>query len=458
MWVDFIRRSWQYGQRVLVALSHNNRSLADLVTVGGAGPVSGVRDDRASSTLQIEEIKRLVADHSDFMEVAETADELRAIVEGGRLAVVLGVELDRIGNFGPGASASMVDAEIAELHRSGVRYVLPIHLTDNVFGDTAIYDDFHNILNLRETGAYWSVGCAAAADQVGFRVQGFPAFLNPFLPPGAPPLPTAPSCTVPAPGGTLFTGHVNARTPAGLTALGDAVIASLMRRGMIVDVDHMSDRAANRTLLRAAAVPGGGYPVTSGHSAVRTRGPAGHDKENSRTTAQLARIACLGGMFGLGTGEKNGTRAVDWSTHYARGYEVMRRAFAPGGLCPQATPLGVGFIGLGTDANSLVKTPRAPLLDPVGPPRFTDIYNPNNAINAGVPALTRSTLGTRTWDYNADGVAHYGMFVDFLRDVRTLPAGAALTGRQAVDEQMMYGADYFHRMWRKAEAQSARVP
>jgi hypothetical protein len=136
----------------------------------------------------------------------------------------------------------------------------------------------------------------------------------------------------------------------------------------------------------------------------------------------------------------------------------MRRAFAPGGLCPSATPLGVGFIGLGTDANSLVKTPRAPMLDPVGPPRFSEIYNPNNPVNAGVSPLSRSAQGTRTWDYNTDGVAHYGMFVDFLRDVRTLPANATMTGRQIFDDQMMYGADYFYRMWLKADTQKARVP
>ena len=89
-------------------------------------------------------------------------------------------------------------------------------------------------------------------------------------------------------------------------------------------------------------------------------------------------------MFGLGTGASNGTRAVDWTTDYARGYEVMRRAFAP----ERSLPAGrlrsaLGFIGLGTDTNSLVKTPRAPMQDPVGPPRFTDIYNPSNPRERG---------------------------------------------------------------------------
>ena len=63
----------------------------------------------------------------------------------------------------------------------------------------------------------------------------------------------------------------------------------------------------------------------------------------------------------------------------------------------------------------------------------------------------------RTWDYNLDGAAHYGMFVDFLRDVRTLPGVAGMTGKQMVDDQMMHGAEYFYRMWIKADAQKARV-
>ena len=74
-----------------------------------------MKDDKASSALQIQEIKKLVSDHSDFMAVARTPDELRSIVQGGRLAVVLGVELDKIGNFniGAGVTESTIDGEIA---------------------------------------------------------------------------------------------------------------------------------------------------------------------------------------------------------------------------------------------------------------------------------------------------------------------------------------------------------
>ena len=72
--------------------------------------------------------------------------------------------------------------------------------------------------------------------------------------------------------------------------------------------------------------------------------------------------------------------------------------------------------------------------------------------------LVKSTTGTKAWDYRFEGVAHYGMYVDFLRDVRTWNAGGAMSGRKIVDDQMMYGADYFYQMWAKTDAQKVRVP
>lgn len=459
MWIDWIRRSWQGGQRVMVALSHNNRTLAELL--GGGGPISGVTNDKASSDLQIEEIKTLVAANSDFMAVAHTPAELHNIVQGGRLAVVLGVEIDKMGDFDTNAppSTQLIDIEIDRLFAQGVRYILPVHLTDNAFGDTAIYEPLFNIVNYRENSAFWTVGCAQESDEISFRSASFPSILNPFIPPGMPSPPTAPNCLIPKPEGPFFTGHVNTRTTNGLTSSGEYTLRALMRRGIIIDIDHMSHRAANRTLLIANGIAGGGYPIMSGHTGIRSPLPdSPRNAENSRTTMQLARIACLGGMFGLGT---DGARAVDWTTEYARGYDVMRRAFAPApyGLCPSADPLGgTSFLGLGTDANSLTKTPRPTMIEAGGPPRFTDIYNPNNPINQGVTPLIRSSTGARTWDYNTDGVAHYGMFLDFLRDVRTLPASVTMNGRQIVDDQMMYGAERFYRMWLKADTQRVRVP
>jgi hypothetical protein len=94
-------------------------------------------------------------------------------------------------------------------------------------------------------------------------------------------------------------------------------------------------------------------------------------------------------------------------------------------------------------------------------PRFSDIYNPSSIANDNplLPFLPRSSSGTRTWDYNFDGVAHYGMYADFVKDLRTAPAGGLLpwTGKVLVDDFLMKSADYFFRMWQKIELQKTNV-
>ncbi len=87
----------------------------------------------------------------------------------------------------------MIDNEIARLYAQGVRYILPIHLTANVFGDTAIYQILYDIVNYRENSRFFTVGCAQKADEIGYWTGQIPSVLNVFLPPGAPALPTPPS-------------------------------------------------------------------------------------------------------------------------------------------------------------------------------------------------------------------------------------------------------------------------
>ena len=82
---------------------------------------------------------------------------------------------------------------------------------------------------------------------------------------------------------------------------------------------------------------------------------------------------------------------------------------------------------------------------------------PRQSSPPGVPSgvtydstFPASTDGFKTWDLNSDGVAHYGMLWDFVRDVRLLSA-------DVIDNQFMYGADYFYQTWKLAETQSVRV-
>jgi microsomal dipeptidase-like Zn-dependent dipeptidase len=433
MWYEWIRRARDGGLRVMVALATNNKTLGDAVS----GPGDGPTDDQASADLQLTEIKAFVARHPDFMEVALGAADVKRIVQANKIAVVLGVEIDNIGNFNqlpaellslPAPGQAIIAGEIQRLYNSGVRYVLPIHVVDNAFGGTAIYEDGFNTSNLREARHYWEIECADAGDGIthkytdGYNVfQAAAAFvklgLDPFRRSG--------------PGPACSQGHRNRR---GLTLHGIHAIKEMMKRGMIVDVDHMSEHSVESTLDIAEKF---GYPVVSGHSGIR--GSAGANAENSRSREQLERISNLHGMFGLGS---DAVHSYAWSSQYQTAMSVM------GYQNPDVRKANYrnGAVAFGTDLNGLVRGPK-----PGGGNRV--------AYDAAFP---KSSSGSKSWNYNTDGVAHYGMLSDFVRDVRTAPStgntGAhAVAGSELVDNHLNRSANYFWQMWVLAEARKGDV-
>src|SRR5262249_50809119 len=123
-------------------------------------------------------------------------------------------------------------------------------------------------------------------------------------------------------------------------------------------------------------------------------------------------IGKLHGMAGIGSANLN---AYQWAEMYQQVIKVMGNGAVAG-------------FGTDTDGLALGMPPRAGSFV-----RYDD-------------SLPRSSLGTAWWDYNKYGVAHYGMLADFLKDARTAPKGADL-----VDDNLMYGADYFLQTWKKGD-------
>ena len=64
--------------------------------------------------------------------------------------------------------------------------------------------------------------------------------------------------------------------------------------------------------------------------------------------------------------------------------------------------------------------------------------------------LERSTMGKRDWDFNLDGLAHYGLLPDFFQDVSNLLAGNTLG---ATDLRVLFhSAEDYIRLWEKVDA------
>jgi microsomal dipeptidase-like Zn-dependent dipeptidase len=424
MYIDWIKRAHDAGLNVMVALAVNNETLADTV----AGPGDGPDDDMASADLQVREIQALVARHADWMEIAYRSADVARIVVAGKLALVLGLEVDNIGDFNrrPGFSEADVRAELSRLRGNGVRYLFPIHLIDNPFGTTAAYMDIFNLSNLREAGHFWNLQCAKPDDHVTYKytmgnpltqaVELQPASLlfaemaalmvvklgmlsDTFDPPVVP--------TNCPPG----VGMLNVGAPyPGLTPMGTFAIQEMMRQGMLIDIDHMSQAARVDALALAAKE---GYPVNSGHNSVR--GDTGD--ERSLRASEYAVIGSVHGMSAVGGAT---TDDEEWAARYQGIVAAMAGAPA-------------GAVGFGTDADGMARLMRAPAAHHLD---YTS-------------AFPKSTLQGASWDYNDAGVAHYGMLADFVKALPAVDGGAgAVAG-------LMKSAQYFVDTWAKAEAYAA---
>lgn len=426
MWVDWVRRSYDGGQRVMVALAVHNSTLAAIAS----GPGDGPTDDKASADLQIAEMKKFVARHDDFMEIAYDAADVRRIVAANKMAIILGMEIDHLGNFNKSPVKpipnALVAAEIKRVYDEGVRYIFPVHVLDNEFGHTAAYEDLFNYSDRRESGVWWNLVCAKQADELNYDFEpllgdDWPKEAKDFLS-GVGRIklsldlnaPTSPKCEY---------GQRNGNE--GLTAQGKFAIREMMKLGMLIDIDHMSQVTANDTLSLGEDFK---YPLVSGHNNLRSMWPPDKAKsdqplrqpisgnENSRTEEQLTRIGKLGGMFGLGSDTAS---ADTWAMKYVAASYLV----------------GKGSVSFGSDLNGLVKGPV-----------------PESSANIYTSYFTLPRTGDKTWDFRKDGVAHYGMMADFLRHVSLdTKYGTYVAGN------IMENAEHFARMWEKAESSSKFV-
>ncbi len=455
MWWEWIKRAYEGGLRVMVALTVNSEMLAEIIN--GDGPY----DDKTVADLQIDETIKMVNRHKDFMEVAYSAADLRRIVGNNKLAVVLGMEVDKIGNFGKRGvttNEAAVRTEIKRLYAKGVRYAFPIHLIDNSFGGTAVYSMLFNFANKHANGSHFRIASSTdtrvkykanlTSGPLGLEnslILGLRGFLEGLGQIPAPCFNDAIKC-FPPPGKVLCCGsyekvlnilnpsleldaykfvsggHVNA---LGLTSLGDVAINEMMKLGMIIDVDHMSQLSMTKVIERAEAVSGG-YPLVMGHNGIR----GANGNERNAPVELIRRIAKTGGMFGLGTSHFT-------PDEFVKNYREVWSA------------MGGKAVGIGTDVNGFEPLPKH--MRPTDDATSRNFYN---AFFAKSPIKTKSgiTGSTRKWDYIKDnGVSHYGLMPEFLFDVESSAGGTDVVNN------LMKSAEHFAQMWLKCETASKKI-
>lgn len=189
----------------------------------------------------------------------------------------------------------------------------------------------------------------------------------------------------------------------GLTDLGSYLVGRLMDAHMLIEADHLSEQTRRDVFALAEARH---YPLVSSHNGTGGRW----------VPSQLRRLHALGGYVSA-TPEDADKLGAKISS-YAR--------------------YGFTGVGLGTDTGGLAAFP-GPLPTAANDP----LRYPFRSFDGKV-SLARERTGTRTFDINKDGVAHYGLLPDLLADMQRRPNGKRAMG------MLFRSAEAYLRTWERA--------
>ncbi len=302
MHIQWIRRAYDGGLRILVASAMENLSFRALWRNGYNIAPPALRasnaEEFASAVRQLEFIRRMVGANPTWMQIVKTPAEARAAIEQGKLAVILGTELDTL----------TVDQFVQLKNQHDVRLIIPAHVVDSPIAGAAVYESLFNTHNWFVNGAF-------------FRVTGDPLLRTRLTKPSYLSVQTsiwpldgsgaiAPQeieqgqycglryecCvgTLRVPGCIPSTqGHKNERG-----IIDEPGFKRLMREGLLLDLAHMSDRA-QADAVRLATLHG--YPMLDSHTGMRRDGDSA-DNERAIRTSLMKALADLGGVMGIGTG------------------------------------------------------------------------------------------------------------------------------------------------------------
>lgn len=408
MYHKWVERAWRGGQRIMVNDMVSNPGLCPIIGVVGGTPNTYNCNDMDTVRRQIQATYDLQAFIDDqfggegkgWYRVVTSPAQARDVIEDGKLAVVLGVEVsepfDCKQTLGiPGCDEADIDAGLDELQDAGVTSMFLCHKFDNALcgvrydgGTTGLLVNGGQFLT---TLQFWNPQrCKDGEVPDNTVVTGVlptPITLGlPGLPAVTPIYPEGPHCN-----------------PLGLTDLGEYALRGMIERGMIVEIDHMSAKAAARTLEILEETEHAG--VVSSHSWMADE--------------YMDRLYALGGFA---------TQYGHTAQEYVDGWNTAR---------PLLEKYDSGY-GFGSDMNGFGGTPAPPSEDATIDYPFTTLD--------GSSVVDQQVTGERTWDYNAEGVSHYGMLPDWIESVTTL-------AEPGLAEDLMAGSESYLCMWQKSVGQ-----
>jgi len=442
----WLERAWLGGLRLLVQHATSNSVICELSV--GEGIQSSRYDcsDMAAVDRIIDETRAMEryidAQHGGeglgWFRIVETPAEARSVVEEGKLAIVLGIETSDLFSCAltpkpgdPVCDEAWVEAELDAYHQRGVRALFPVHKYDNQFSPGDGSDAFIELGNFIHSG-HWTnktEDCPGGDMPTGFddgKVT-FGGLLEPRevydseAPNDFTNFEDAPLETIFAFTASILEGSADGDycQNATITPIGETLIEGMMRRGMILEIDHFPQWSYQRVheILEANDYPAAGT----------------HGREWG------GRLYALGGVSTIRPGVcRDPDRAGATLDHLN---ERLARLEAAG------QHPGIPFV---FDYNGFAHGPGPRFGDDGCSTEQTDPVTWPFDSYAGDTTLTQPTLGTRTVDYNTEGMIHIGLLPEYVESLRG-------DGGDAAVEPLFRGAEAYIRMWEKAEQRGVSI-
>jgi len=446
----WVERAYLSGLRLMVQHATTNHVLCELLVGVGAQPARYSCNDMVAVDRIIDEtyaLERYVdalngGPGEGWFRIVTSPEEAREVIKDGKLAIVLGIETSVLFDcflVPPEGFARCTEADVLakldEYHAKGVRVLFPVHKFDNAFsagdGDRGIID----LGNVIQSG-HWTnyalcdeLGVADVPrnfdggsvpfgglnmprdaydsdppnDFAGFAENPLAALLGTIDLLGAPPL----------------EGDYCQRT--GLTNLGEFLIDQMMRRGMVLEVDHMPRLSRQRAF---EIMVDNDYP-----------GAGTHGNNHNGLLYEL------GGVSKSNLGR---CRSATESATMDNGYQDRIQLMRDKGAFPAE--------GFGFDFNGFAGAPRPRFGENAncGDPQTDPITYPFTSY-AGDVTFTEPVVGNRTIDFNTEGMAHLGLVAELIEDVRR----DGVTDEEL--EPLFKSAEGYLRMWEKSERRGQSI-
>jgi hypothetical protein len=410
----WLERSWAAGQRVLVNLLVENNQLCMLYPIK-----RNSCDDMTSIRLQAKDMhlmeQYIDAQHGGpgrgWYRIVTNPVQARKVINAGKMAVVMGIETSVLfgchDHFGqPTCTAASINKQLTAVRKMGVTQMELVNKFDNalagVAGDQGTTGNLVNAANILETGSAWHMTtCSPNDPEIHDRDQNLAGLPNQDALFGALGKALPPSVINALPALPIYPAQHHCNT-LGLSALGAYTIEGMVNRHMLFDPDHMSVKARKQSLDLIDKLKYAG--VVSSHS--------------WSTPDAYSRIYAEQGFITPYAGDSTGF-VEKWKRHLT-----------------WANPKVYWGFGYGADINGLGAQ---------GNPRGANVKNPVTYPFAGLGGVLvyKQVSGKRVYDINTDGVAHYGLYPDWLQDLKMIAGPNILT-------DMYRGPEAYLQMWERA--------